>query len=33
VGLRAEFRDHMPLGDYRPRPHTWGARVGFTWVR
>jgi hypothetical protein len=33
VGLRAEFRDHIPLGDYRPRPHIWGARVGFAWVR
>lgn len=33
LGLRAELRDHIPLGDYRSRPHVWGARVGFTWVR
>jgi hypothetical protein len=33
VGLRAEFRDHLPVGNYRSRPHIWGARVGLTWVR
>jgi hypothetical protein len=33
LGLRAEFRDHVPLGDYSSKPHLWGARIGFAWVR
>jgi hypothetical protein len=32
VGLRVEFRDHMPVEDLTGT-HLWGVRVGFTWAR